>query len=38
MPDRILRVREYVEELRRKLSLCEMLVKAVSPGREHHEP
>jgi hypothetical protein len=26
------RLREYAEELKRKLSLCEMLIKAVSPG------
>jgi len=29
---------EYAEELRRKISLCEMLIETILPGREHHEP
>jgi hypothetical protein len=38
LPELANRLREYAEELRRKLSLCEMLVKVVPPGREHREP
>ena len=32
LPELASRLKEYAEELRRKLSLCEMLIKAILPG------